>query len=256
MTLTLFPEVAWLFFLMFARVGTLIMLMPGVGETLIPARIRLGFALAASLVLYPFLSEQLPSMPSGFFMMVFLLIQEILIGFFIGLSVRLILSALQTAGNIIAFQIGLGFATTVDPNQAGVQSALIGNFLGILGTVMIFATDLHHLALMGLVDSFQLFPAGSMLPLGDGVQYAVDVAAKSFEIAIQIAAPFLVFGLVFYLGLGVLSRLMPQLQIFMIAMPASIMGGFVIFALLLSAMMMLYLDHLSEMLSMLLVQGE
>jgi flagellar biosynthetic protein FliR len=246
MTITLLPDVAWLFLLMFARLGTLIMLMPAIGERVIPPRIRIGFALAASFILYPLVSANLPVMPDGFAAIVVLVIQEMLIGFVIGLSIRLLLSALQVAGNIIAFQMGLGFAMNIDPSQGGQQSVLIGNFLGLLGTVMIFASNLHHLAIAGMVDSFKLFPSGGALPLGDSVAFAIDMAESAFRIAVQISAPFIVFGLVFYLGLGVLSRLMPQLQIFLIAMPLSIVAGFILLAVLLASLIGLYLDHLGE----------
>jgi flagellar biosynthetic protein FliR len=248
MTISYLPDLAWTFFILFARTGSLIMLMPALGEQVIPARIRLSFALLLTFVMIPLVSNSLPPMPSGIPMMVFLLFRELLIGLFIGASVRVLISAMQTAGNVIAFQMGLGFAMSVDPSQ-GIQSVLIGNFLGLLGTALIFATDLHHLAIAGYVGSYTLFPPGEWISLGDSVSFGVSMVALSFEVAIKISAPFLVFGIIFNLALGVLSRLMPQLQVFLIALPASISVGFILLAVLIAAMMGLYLEHLEEVLS-------
>ena len=247
MTIDILPELAWLALLLFARLGTLFLLMPGIGEQTVPARIRLVLALTTLLVVYPSLAGTLPPVPDGFADIVWLVLREILIGLGLGLSVRFIISVMQIAGTTIAFQMGLGFALNVDPSQ-GTQGVLLGNFLSLLGVTLIFASDLHHLALIGIVRSYDLFAVGEAVPLGDMVQFGVQTAAQAFTVAIQISAPFMVFGLIFYLGLGILSRLMPQLQIFMIAMPVNILGGFLLLAVMLSALMGLYIDHVRTVL--------
>lgn len=245
MNISFLPEFAWLALLLFARLGALFMLMPGVGEQTIPVRVRLVLALMTLLVVFPTLSGQMPAVPQSGFDMFTLIIREILIGLALGLSVRFILSVMQVAGTVIAFQMGLGFALNVDPSQ-GVQGVLVGNFLGLLGMTLIFISDLHHLAVAGIVNSYELFAVSDTLVISDFTQFAMMSAAKAFEVAIQISSPFMVFGLIFYLGLGILSRLMPQLQIFMIAMPVNILGGFILFAAMISALMTLYLDHVRE----------
>lgn len=251
MSISLLPELAWLALLLFARLGTLLALMPGLSEQTVPVNVRLAIALMTLLVVYPSLAGELPPVPSSFFTMIGLVLQEIFIGLGIGLAVRFVTSVMQVAGTTIAFQMGLGFALNVDPGQ-GTQGVILSNFLSLLGVTLIFVTDLHHLALAGIVRSYDLFAVGQPIPLGDMVEYGLMTAAAAFEIAIQISAPFMVFGLIFYLGLGILSRLMPQLQIFMIAMPVNILGGFLLLALMLAALMALYLDHVSGVLGQLL----
>ena len=242
MTVTVQPETAYLFMLMFARLGTLVMLMPALGERTVAVRIRLVLALALTAILYPLVSRTYPPLPSGFGGILLMLAGELAIGFAMGLSARLILSALQTAGTTIAFQMGLGFALNVDPSQ-GQQGAIIGNFLSVLGITLIFTANLHHLVIAGLHDSYVMFPPGMLPPVGDFAEAAVRIASEAFIVGIQLAAPFIVFGLIFYLGLGVLSRLMPQLQIFFIAMPANILVGFVLLMFLIGAVMAWYLGH-------------
>lgn len=231
--------------LLFARLGTMFMLMPGIGEQTIPVRVRLVLALMTLMVVFPTVSGQISAVPQSGFDMFALIIREILIGLALGVAVRFILSVMQVAGTVIAFQMGLGFALNVDPSQ-GVQGVLLGNFLGLLGMTLIFISDLHHLALVGIVNSYDLFGVSDPILVGDFTEFGLMSAAKSFEMAIQISAPFMVFGLIFYLGLGILSRLMPQLQIFMIAMPLNILGGFVLLAAMLTSMMALYIDHVRD----------
>ena len=242
----LIPEIATAFMLTFARVGTLVMLMPGIGEQLIPPRARLGLALLLTLVLFPLTRTLLPTggpPPS----VIGILIGEIAVGLVLGLSVRMVVGALQTAGNIVAQQLGLAFAMSVDPAMGG-QQAAIGNFLTLLGITLIFAADLHHLALMAIRDSYAFLPPAGVPEVGDAAMLAMRAVGRSFALAVQIAAPFIVFGILFNLGLGVLSRLMPQLQVFFLAMPATILVGMLVLLAAIGVMMGVFIEDLGKFL--------
>lgn len=242
------PALAVTFMLMFARLGTMTMLMPGIGERGIPTRIRLVIALILTLVLLPIYRPIYPSVAmTNFAPLVGLLIQEVIVGAVLGLTARLTLSALEVAGATIANQMGLGFAMAVDPNQ-GQQGILVGNLLAMLGIALIFATDMHHLAIGALDQSYTLFRPGVMLPSGDVLQLMIGIISSAFKIGIQLAAPFLVFGLLFNLGLGILSRLMPQLQVFFLGLPLSIMIGFAMLFAFVGAIMITFLSHLEAVL--------
>ena len=166
----------------------------------------------------------------------------------LGLSVRLIMSSLQVAGTVIAQQMGLGFVTAVDPTL-GQQDVIVGNFLAMLGVTLIFATDLHHLVIAALNDSYTLFAPGEIPLLGDVAALTTRTVASAFRIGIQLSAPFLVFGLLFNLGLGVLSRLMPQMQVFFVGLPLSIMLGLLVLLLVLGAMMTVFLTEVENVLT-------
>ena len=241
------PELATAFMLTFARVGTLVMLMPGVGEQLIPARVRLAFALLLSLVLFPLTRTLLPTggAPAS---VVGVLIGEIAVGLVLGLSTRMVVAALQTAGNIVAQQLGLSFAMSVDPAMGG-QQAAIGNFLTLLGITLIFAADLHHLALMAIRDSYAFLPPAGVPEVGDAAMLAMRAVGRGFALAVQISAPFIAFGILFNLGLGVLSRLMPQLQVFFLAMPATILIGMLLLLVTVGVMMGVFLEDLGAFLA-------
>jgi len=176
-----------------------------------------------------------------------MLLQEMFVGAVLGLTARLTISALQVAGSVIAQQLGLGFVTAVDPTQ-GQQGVLVGNFLTILGITLVFATDLHHLVIGALDDSYSLFQPGEIPLLGDVAALTTRTVATAFSIGIQLSAPFVVFGLLFNLGLGVLSRLMPQMQVFFVGLPMSILVGFLILLLVLGAMMATFLGSVEGVL--------
>ena len=161
------------------------------------------------------------------------MVHEIVIGIVLGATARVTLSALAVAGSVIAQQLGLGFVTAVDPTQ-GQQGLLIGNFLTILGMTLLFATDSHHLVIAALNESYRIFSPGELMPSGDVAALATRAFAAAFKIGMQLSAPFLVFGLVFNIGLGVLARLMPAMQVYFVGVPLSIMVGFLIFALVLT----------------------
>ena len=171
-----------------------------------------------------------------------LMLHEIVIGIVLGATARVTLSALQVAGSVIAQQLGLGFVTAVDPTQ-GQQGLLIGNFLTILGMTLLFATDSHHLVISALNESYRIFAPGQMFSTGDVAALATKAFATAFKIGLQLSAPFLVFGLVFNLGLGVLARLMPQMQVYFVGVPLSILIGFLILALVITAIMGTFLDY-------------
>ena len=244
------PALAAAYMLTFARVGTMVMLLPGVGELSVPTRMRLTVALVLTAILLP-LHEKAYTVDLQSLGPVLLLGgEEMLIGAVLGLTARLAISSLQVAGTVVAQQLGLGFVTSIDPTQ-NQQGVIVGNFLTVLGVTLIFTTDLHHLIIAALNDSYTLFAPGETLLTGDIAQHVTRMAATAFRIGIQLSAPFLVFGLLFNLGLGVLSRLMPQMQVFFVGMPLSILAGLLILALVLGAMMSTFLNHVEGVLHLL-----
>jgi flagellar biosynthetic protein FliR len=248
------PAFAAAFMLCFARIGTMVMLLPGLGELTVSPRVRLTLALVLTAVIMPLHRSAYQLDLREFLPVVQMLFQELLIGAVLGLLSRLTVSALQVAGVVVAQQMGLGFVTAVDPTQ-GQQGMLVGNFLAVLGITMIFATDLHHLVIAALNDSYIIFRPGEIPVLGDVAHALSNTVAGAFRIGVQIAAPFLVFGLLFNMGLGILSKLMPQMQVFFVGMPLSIMIGFLILIMVVGAMMMTFLDYAGGVLHLLAPRG-
>jgi flagellar biosynthesis protein FliR len=236
------PALAATFMLVFARIGAMVMLLPGLGEVSIPTRVKLSIALLLTLIVLPLHRQAYQVDLNSVAPLVVLMLHEIVIGIVLGATARVTLSALQVAGSVIAQQLGLGFVTAIDPTQ-GQQGLLIGNFLTILGLTLLFATDSHHLVIAALNESYRIFSPGEFFPSGDVAALATKAFATAFKIGLQLSAPFLVFGLVFNIGLGVLARLMPQMQVYFVGVPLSILVGFLILALVITPIMGTFLDY-------------
>ena len=240
--LSFLPSLGAAFLLVFARTGTMMMLLPGLGEQNIGSRMRLTIAVVLAAVLLPLHRADYHFDANALAPAIVMLVEEIVIGAVLGLTARLTISALEVAGSVIAQQLGLGFVTSVDPTQ-GDQGAIMGNFLTLLGITLFFATDMHYLVIAALNDSYTLFAPGEVPATGDVAALVTKIVSGAFRVGIQLSAPFLIFGLLFNLGLGVLSRLMPQMQVFFVALPASISIGLLFLILMLGSMMGLFLDY-------------
>src|SRR3954462_16239 len=248
------PAFAAAFMLSFARIGTMVMLLPGLGEMTVSPRVRLTIALVLTAVIMPLHRNDYQIDLRAFGPVLLTLGEELLIGVVLGLLARLTIASLQIAGSVVAPQMGLGFVTAVDPTQ-GQQGMIVGNFLGVLGITLIFATDMHHLVIAALNDSYTLFRPGEVPVLGDVASLLSTTVTGTFRIGIQLAAPFLVFGLLFNLGLGVLSRLMPQMQVYFIGMPLTITLGLLLLLLVIGAIMGVFGGYIEDVLGELTVHG-
>jgi flagellar biosynthetic protein FliR len=231
-----------IYMLVFSRVGAMLSLLPALGDMGVPPRVRLSLALAISIAMTPVVAHLYTNIPEAPMAFGLLIAQEVTSGMVIGAIARLIMSALQVAGYLIATQTGLAYAQTIDPTM-GVQGAIVGTFFSLLGTVMIFATNLHHLAIGAIAGSYKMIAPGAHLPMSDMAQLVISLTSSSFALGFQLAAPFLVFSFAVYAGLGVLARLMPQLQVFFVAVPINIMCGFLILLAVIGTLMTLFLNY-------------
>ncbi|MCZ6721859.1 MAG: flagellar biosynthetic protein FliR [Proteobacteria bacterium] len=238
----LLSEEVFGFLLVFARLGSGIMLLPGFGEVYVAPRIRLFLAFAITIAVTPVVTGILPSMPEGTFEMAAVVVGEVIIGLFLGASVRLLASALHIAGMFISIQSALAAGQFFDPNQ-GQAGSLPGIFLSMFGILLIFVTGLHQPMLWALRDSYTVFPPGLALPTEDFAQLAVDIISGAFLIAFQIAAPIMVTSMLFYVSIGLIARLIPQIQVFFIGLPIQIALALFVLMTVLGVVMMWYLEY-------------
>ena len=227
MLTAILPAEIFSLLLVFVRVGSAVMLMPGIGDPYVAPRIRLLFALLLAVVVTPIVGPDLPPLPGSAISLVLLLLGEATIGLFLGGLARLLMAAMTTAGMVIAYMSSLANALVDDPSAAQ-QGSIAGSFLALVAVLTIFTLDLHHMLLRGFVDSYQLFLPGEALPAGDMAAMVARVVSESFLLSFQIAAPFVAVGLIFYLGIGLLSRLLPQVQVFFVALPLQVTAGLVV----------------------------
>jgi flagellar biosynthesis protein FliR len=239
------------FFIVFTRVGAMMSLLPGLGDDSIPVRFRLLLALFLSLVIFPTVFLLLPPSPKSLEALAGVLGKEMLIGFIIGGAVRMIMQALHVAGTMIANQIGIASAMLFDPSMGG-QASVVTKFLGLIGVVMIFATNTHHIMIAGMTRSYALFGPNAPMLNADFAQWTILIVSQSFALGIQLAAPFLLFGIIFNVGLGLISRLTPTIQVFFISQPLSLMLALALFMSLIGTMMTVFMTRFREALMPLL----
>jgi flagellar biosynthetic protein FliR len=233
------------FLLIFVRVGTAFMIMPGVGDSFVPQNIRLFIALAFAVVLTPVIMPFIPSPIPATPVLFALLVMEFIIGLFIGTIARILMTALDTAGMLISMSSGLSNAQVFNPSLAA-QGSIVGAFLSVTGVLFLFITNMHHLLIYGLVESYQMFPVGGVPDTGSMADLMARAVSVSFLTGFQLAVPFIVVSLMLYILMGVLSRLMPQVQVFILALPIQISLALMMLSLILSSLFLFWVSKFEE----------
>ncbi len=231
----------WAFMLLLCRLGSTIMLMPGWGESSVPPRVRMALAVFVTIAAFPLLSPQMPAQPESVVKMAGAVFSELAVGLYMGLIGRILVSTLESAGAKIAQSINLSNAFMFNPLMAQ-QGTVTGALLSFVGIVLLFASDMHLLLLTGLIGSYEAFPPATLPPIADMTRGIITVAESSFVIATQLAMPFLITTIMLNISLGVLSRLMPQMQVFFVAMPIQVLFGLFLFALTIGGTMLVWLQ--------------
>ncbi|HSX69400.1 MAG TPA: flagellar biosynthetic protein FliR [Pseudomonas sp.] len=235
------------FLLPLFRIASVLMVMPVIGTQLVPMRVRLYLSLAICVVLAPNLPP-MPQVDAVSLQAMLLIFEQVLIGVIFGFFLQLYFHLFTVAGQIIAMQMGLGFASMVDPSN-GVSVPVLGQFLLMLVTLMFLAMNGHLVVFEVLAESFVTLPVGGGLLL----DHYWEMAGKlSWVIAagLLIALPVITALLIVNLAFGVMTRAAPQLNIFSIGFPLTLVLGMVIFWLGLSD----FLSHFQVLTSEALLQ--
>lgn len=235
----------FIFMLLFARIGGALMILPGFSDSTVPMEIRLYMGLALTLVLMPVLQKFVPPIPKTPIAYALLIGRELLTGIFIGLVSQLIINAMNVAGVIIAHATSLSSAFIFNPQQ-GTQMTVITGFLSLLVVVLIFVTDLHHMLLIGIVDSYGLFDPSGLWAPGDMADMIARRLSDSFAVGLRLAAPFVVVSMGVFIAMGLVARLVPQIQVFILSIPLQIAVGLVLFMTTVSAMLLFFLSAYQE----------
>ena len=231
--------------LIFCRIGAAFMVMPAIGESYVLSRLRLLLAFAVSLLLAAPLAPVMPALPDEPADLAWLVALEVVVGLFLGLTLRLAMTVMHFGGAVLAMQSGLSAASMFDPNEAS-QGTIFGNLLTTLGLVLIVASDTHLLLLKGLSLSYAPLAAGADLPAGDMAQAYLRLLGIAVAAGLKLAAPLIVVGFALYLLMGLLNRLMPSLQVMFVIMPVQIITSLVVILLCLGFTARLFLDTLGS----------
>jgi len=233
------------FMMIFARVGTAFFLFPGFRNQQVNVRARLAIALAVSFLLTPVLMDILPTMPGDPFLLLLILGGEILSGAILGTTALILFAAMHVAGTVISFVSAMANALIFDPISQQ-QSAIVSGFLSTAATLLLFVTDLHHVLIQALIDSYTLFQPGAPHIVGDISELIVRQVSATFKLGVQLAMPFIVISLVYNLALGLMTRLSPQIPVFFVAMPFQLVLTVVILMIVVPSIMMTFLSHVQD----------
>lgn len=215
-----------LFLLILSRWAGMIMLAPVFGARGVPSMVKIGLAAGLSVIMYPLIQASSPQIPDNLWMYAALVIKEVLVGLVIGFVTYCVSAIVQGAGQLIDLQMGFTMGGAIDPVY-GVQSAMMGNFQIVLATMLLLATNSHHYLIAAMVKSYAYIPVNPEgLPIG--IDFAVNLITSVFSLSIQLALPVLGALLIADIGVGLLSRAVPQLNIFTVVFPVKIILGFVI----------------------------
>lgn len=233
------------FLFVFARLSAAFLFMPFFASKYIPARIRLIFALTLSVLLTPLLSKLMPPAPESILELFRLLLIEVTAGLFLGLFPFFLLVAIDLIGTSASQATSFSNATAFDPTT-NVQSTVLTNFLMLIAILLIVVTNLHHVMLGSVIASYGLFPPGQALLVGDMTKMLGQTLTTAFNYGFQIGSPFIIMMVLLYSSMGVMSRLMPQLNIMFIVMPLQVYLGLALLLISLPLMMYWFLRYFED----------
>ena len=218
-----------MFFLVFLRLGAILMSIPIFGGKNIPIVLKAGLAISVSIVLFPIL--ELEALPYHFEAIPFGIgvLSEIMLGVIIGLSVNLIFAGVQLAGQLVGYQMGFAIANVMDP-QTGDQASIIAGLQNMAALLLFLAFNAHHWFLRTLADSFKLVPIFTFKISGSLAEHFLRLAGNMFIIAVKVAAPVMAALLVTSVCLGLIARTVPKMNVFLVGMPLKIGLGLIFVA--------------------------
>lgn len=223
-----FPQDAVGFLILFARVGAVLMLLPVFSDESVPMRIRLLIALGMTAGLWGMLHEQVMPFARDDAKLAGIIVAELLVGLGIGMIVRIMFLAVAMAGSIISLQIGLTSAVVADASQGG-SAPLLSKFVSVAAAVVCMALAVHHLWIASIIHSYTTFPVGGLPAAADFAQLALNTTTRAMGLGISLAAPLIVYGIVFNVALGLAARLAPAIQVFFVAQPLNLLLGMMLF---------------------------
>ncbi|MCX6135317.1 MAG: flagellar biosynthetic protein FliR [Ignavibacteriales bacterium] len=215
------------FILMFARIASLIVVAPILGHQAIPAQLKVALALFLTFVLFPMQSSVALKIDIKLIGMIVLVLQEICVGLIIGFAVGLLFAGIHYAGELIGFDMGYSIASVYDP-EMNATIPVVGEVLYTFMALVFLALNGHHFILQALQLSYKAVPIGGFSLAAAAYQKMVSLSGLMFAVAVKFAAPVIVAMFLTNIALAIITRVMPQMNIFGVAFPLKIGVGLVV----------------------------
>ncbi|TFI59608.1 flagellar biosynthetic protein FliR [Sphingomonas parva] len=240
-----FPAEATAFLILFARVGAVLMLLPVFSEEAVPPRVRLLIAFGLSAGMWPIIAPKVSAAAQLDAALPAIIVAEVMVGLAMGLMVKIMFSAATMAGSIVSLQVGLSSVLVADPAMGG-MSPLLSRFVAVAAAVVCMSLNVHHMWIGSIVQSYGTFPVGGLPPAEDFARLAVQVTTDATRLALSLAAPLIVYGILFNVALGLAARVAPSIQIFFIAQPLNLLLGVALFATVLGVVLSTFAETMAS----------
>ena len=207
-----------LFWVILIRVGGILVAIPAIGSRTVPLQVRIGLVIGLTVVLFPIVSDHVPLSISSPQILP-LMFTELMIGMVLGFAIRFVMTAFEIAGELIGVQMGINLIGALDPVGGAGSVPIVGQFMGMLGMLVFFAIDGHHMMFEALVASFQLVPPLQFHFSGRLVEAILTLGVGMFVLALKIGAPVMTALFIVTLAMGILGRSIPQLNVMLNNVP-------------------------------------
>lgn len=224
------------FLFIFVRIGVIFAMIPFFGAEIVPRRVTASIAFFLALVLMPVVpSVNVDTSNLKILTLVVLLLHDLLIGLCMGLAINIIFAGIQTAGEIIGFQMGFSIVNVVDP-MTGVDAPITANMLYIVAFLLFLSFGGHHMLIRALVESFSIMPVQATLPKQGYLLSVISYGAQVFVIGVKVAAPVIGILLLVNIAFAITARAVPQMNVFIVSFPISIAIGFIFIIVIINLM--------------------
>ena len=234
------------FLFVFFRVGALILFVPVLGSRQVPASMKIGLILFTSIVIFPLVQARPLPEPQGIFDLAVFLLSDVTIGLGIAYITRLIFAAVQIAGTVVDFQMGFGVVNVIDP-QTDTQVSVTAQFHNIIAVLIFLAVDAHHFIIQAIVESFLIINPAEISFADITPGYMLHLFSGTFTTAVKIAAPIMAILFFLSVGLGLVARTVPQMNVFIVGFPLQIGVGLLMVGLSISFFSMLVQQQIYEL---------
>lgn len=216
-----------LFLLLVARITSLIVVAPVIGHQIVPVPLKVALGLFLSFVMFPLALSKTVSIDVRLLSIIIAMLREVVVGLLIGFTAGLVFAGIRFAGELISFDMGFSLASVLDP-ETGFQTPVVGEFLFLVAMMVFLLLNGHHAVLQALQLSYEVVPVGTWSLNAVYAQKLIELAGAIFIIAVKFAAPIIVALFLTNIALAILSRIMPQMNIFSVSFPLKIGVGLLV----------------------------
>lgn len=219
------------FILVLLRVSAIVVTIPVISEASVPARVKAALSILITLIIFPLVLPKMPQTAQYHaLILMYLMAGEVIIGLIIGFAARLILAGIQMAGDLIGFQMGLSIASVIDP-MSSEQVSIITELQYLVAMLVFLMVDAHHIFFSAIIQSYSIINPLTFHFSGALMQSILSISKEMFVIAVKLAAPLMAVMLFTNVGLGIVARTVPQINIFIVGMPLQIAMGLIFLGL-------------------------